>query len=50
LIRSSNRPRPLLDNTGLAAGDIVWLGSTGVSCTDVAALEAKGVTVQSDCP
>jgi Leucine-rich repeat (LRR) protein len=40
----------LLDNTGLGAGDEVHLESTNVSCTDVAALEAKGVTVQSDCP
>jgi len=42
--------RPLLDNTGLTAGDYVGLGGTGVSCTDVAALRAKGVTVESDCP
>ncbi len=40
----------LLDNTGLGAGDTVYLQSTNVSCTDVAALQAKGVTVQSDCP
>ncbi len=42
--------QPLLDNTGLGAGDTVDLQSTSVSCTDVAALQAKGVTVQSDCP
>jgi Leucine-rich repeat (LRR) protein len=42
--------QPLLDNTGLGAGDTVNLESTGVSCTHVAALEAKGVEVQSDCP
>ncbi len=42
--------QPLLDNTGLGAGDLVSLLSTSVSCTDVAALQAKGVTVQSDCP
>ncbi len=42
--------QPLLDNTGLGAGDEVNLVGTGVSCTDVAALEAKGVTVFSDCP
>ena len=42
--------QPLLDNTGLGAGDTVNLESTSVSCTDVAALEAKGVQVQSDCP
>ena len=51
----SNNPnlteiQPLLDNTGLGAGDTVYLQSTSVSCTDVAALQAKGVTVQSDCP
>jgi hypothetical protein len=40
----------LLDNTGLGAGDTVYLQFTNVSCTDVAALEAKGVTVLSDCP
>jgi hypothetical protein len=39
----------LLDNTGLGAGDTVDLRSTSVSCTDVAALQAKGVTVLSDC-
>ena len=42
--------QPLLDNTGLGAGDTVNLWATGVSCTDVAALEAKGVTVEFDCP
>ncbi len=42
--------QPLLDNTGLGAGDRVILWSTSVSCTDVAALQAKGVTVTSDCP
>ena len=41
--------QPLLDNTGLGAGDTVNLWGTNVSCTDVAALEAKGVTVESDC-
>ena len=41
--------QPLLDNTGLGAGDIVDLRDTSVSCTDVTALEAKGVTVRSDC-
>ena len=41
--------QPLLDNTGLGAGDQVFLGNTSVSCTDVAALQAKGVTVDSDC-
>jgi internalin A len=42
--------QPLLDNTGLGAGDTVGLLSTNVSCTDVAALRAKGVSVLSDCP
>ena len=42
--------QPLLDNTGLGAGDTVFLSNTNVSCTDVAALQAKGVTVESDCP
>ena len=42
--------QPLLDNTGLGAGDTVTLTSTSVSCADVAALKAKGVTVTSDCP
>jgi hypothetical protein len=42
--------QPLLDNAGLGAGDTVYLQATSVSCTDVAALQAKGVTVQSDCP
>ena len=42
--------QPLLDNTGLGAGDQVFLMNKNVSCTDVAALEAKGVTVGSGCP
>ena len=42
--------QPLLDNTGLGAGDTVYLQSTNVSCTDVAALRAKGVSVFSFCP
>ena len=41
--------QPLLDNIGLGAGDEVLLTSTNVNCADVAALEAKGVTVTSDC-
>ncbi|HSH74117.1 MAG TPA: leucine-rich repeat domain-containing protein [Longimicrobiales bacterium] len=41
--------QPLLDNPGLGAGDRVDLNNTGVSCSDVAALEAKGVTVFSGC-
>lgn len=39
----------LLDNTGLGAGDTVQLSGTSVGCTDVQALEAKGVTVTSGC-
>ena len=43
--------QPLLDNTGLGAGDTVDLGSTSVSCRNVAALRAKGVSViASQCP
>ena len=42
--------QPLLDNTGLGETAQVFLGGTNVSCTDVAALEAKGVDVGSDCP
>ncbi len=41
--------QPLLDDKWLGPG-YVDLRSTSVSCTDVAALEAKGVTVNSDCP
>jgi hypothetical protein len=57
----SNNPnlsniQPLLDNTGLGTptsfgGRFVDLRFTSVSCTDVAALKAKGfVAVDSDCP
>jgi hypothetical protein len=35
----------LLDNTGLGAGDQVFLSYTDVSCPDFNALRAKGVTV-----
>ena len=54
-LRLYNNPisdiQPLLDNTGLGAGDTVDLRSTSVSCADVTALEAKGVTVRSsNCP
>ena len=41
---------PLLANTGLGTGDSVRLVATKVSCSDVAALEAMGVTVTSSCP
>ncbi len=47
--RDLSNIQPLLDNPGLGAGDSVRLSSTKVSCTDVAALQAKGVTVWSDC-
>ena len=60
----SNNPdlsniQPLLDNTGLGrpvpttfgfVGRFVGLSATNVNCTDVAALKAKGVTVDSGCP
>ncbi len=48
--RNLSNIQPLLDNTGLGAGDTVFLGSTSVSCADVAVLQAKGVTVSSGCP
>jgi Leucine-rich repeat (LRR) protein len=41
--------QPLLDNSGLGAGDTVSLTNTMVSCMDVADLELKGVTVSADC-
>lgn len=37
-------------NLGLVSLDDVGLTNTAVSCTDVAALETKGVAVDSDCP
>jgi internalin A len=40
----------LLDNPDLGAGTDVNLTGTGVSCADVAALQAKGAAVISDCP
>ena len=42
--------QPLLDNPGFGEGDEFLIFGTGVDCADVAALEAKGVTVVSDCP
>ena len=42
--------QPLLNNSGLATGDNVSLTNTSVRCVDVVALEAKGVSVTSDCP
>ena len=41
--------QPLLDNPGLGVGASVNLTSTDVSCADVGALEAKGVSVSSSC-
>ena len=41
---------PLLDNPGLGEGAAVNVASTNVSCEDVDALKAKGVSVISDCP
>ncbi len=40
--------QPLIDNPGLPGGS-VNLADTGVSCTDVNALEARQVSVTSDC-
>ena len=40
----------LLDNTGFGVDDQADLRGTGVPCVDIAALEAKGVNVSSDCP
>ena len=47
--------QPLLDNPGFGGPgtplrDAVNLRNTNVSCADVALLEAKGVSVESDCP
>lgn len=40
----------LLDNPWLGAGTDVNLTNTNVSCTDIAALLARGMAVISDCP
>jgi hypothetical protein len=53
-LRLSNHPgvrdvQPLLDNAGLGEGDEVDLYGTVVSCGDVDALEARGVSVYHDC-
>jgi len=40
---------PLLSNTGLGTGDAVILYNSDISCTDQAALSAKGVSVGSLC-
>jgi hypothetical protein len=43
--------QPLLDNTGLGAGERAYLQSTSVSCGNAAMLGDKGVTVRSTgCP
>ncbi len=39
----------LLNNSGFGSGDTLDVTNTGVSCTDVATLEANGVTVTSSC-
>ena len=39
--------QPLIDNGGFGR---VELQNTNVGCADVAALEAKGVIVESECP
>ena len=41
--------QPLLFHTSFGAGDAIRLERTGVSCTDIAALETRGVTVISSC-
>jgi len=41
--------QPLLDDTVLRPGDDVHVMNTNVGCRDVGALQAKGVTVESDC-
>jgi len=41
--------RALLDNPAFGVGAQLFVRSTAVSCTDVAALKAKGVSVFSDC-
>jgi hypothetical protein len=41
--------RPLLDNSGLGEGDTISLTYTSVSCADIAAVEQKGATVESNC-
>lgn len=42
--------QPLFENPGLGQGDHVVLSSTGVPCSRVAALRARGLTVTSSCP
>jgi hypothetical protein len=40
--------QPLIDNAGIAAGDIVELRFTSVTCADQARLAAKGVEVRTE--
>ena len=40
---------PLLNNTGLGAGDRVILMNSNISCADAAALRGNGVSVDSEC-
>ena len=40
--------QPLLNNSGLGAGDRVILFNLDISCEDVATLQTKGVSVGSD--
>ncbi len=40
--------QPLLNNSGIGAGDIVELRFTGVTCADQALLAAKGVEVRTE--
>jgi hypothetical protein len=47
--RNLTELQPLIDSPWLGEGDEVVLQGTGVDCEDVAALQAKGVTVQSSC-
>ena len=47
--RNLSNIQPLLDNMALGARDRVRLRDTRVRCADVAALEAKGVSVRSAC-
>lgn len=41
--------QPLIDNTGLGAGDKVNVQNTAVTCDEVADLRAEGVTVLTNC-
>lgn len=41
--------QPLLDNPAVAVGDTVRLWTTDITCAEIGSLEAKGVTVYSDC-